>query len=158
MFTFVHKSLSVYFEYACDFSAHCLFLYTSFQKTRSNISDVSCVIHPYICSVCVSYSFVCIWTDTHRGCFHRVCKCLCVSHFLLVEIRGRRRAALSGSWKWDLSWGTSFHPLFHTSLWMISLHSFKSSFLFFSTSFFPLHMHWSSKNQKKLLLRKVMLT
>lgn len=43
------------------------------------------------------YVCVCVFTDAQEGV--TVYVSVCLSHFLRVEIRGRRRAELSDSWK-----------------------------------------------------------
>lgn len=73
---------------------------THVQTVCTSVSAFLCASTAYcMCALCTP---ACILTDTQEGVSVRVC----VSHFLFVEIRGRRRAALSGSWKWNLSRGT----------------------------------------------------
>lgn len=96
---------------------------THVQTVCTSVSAFLCASTAYcMCALCTP---ACILTDTQEGVSVRVC----VSHFLFVEIRGRRRAALSGSWKWNLSRGTlpffSPHlPLLPLDLLLIFLLSF----------------------------------
>lgn len=69
------------------------------------------------CTLACMCMCVCVCTDAADGV--SVYGSVCLSHFLHVEIRGRRRAELSDSWKWDLSMGLDssalpFHPFFHS--------------------------------------------